>query len=61
MFGGFCPPVMFRMNGIPTIARGEGVGMSVSVHLVPDPLRTQNQEILGRKFFEGGSLQMVSE
>ena len=23
----FGPPVMFMMNGIPTIARGEGVGM----------------------------------
>jgi hypothetical protein len=31
------------------------------VHLVPDPLRTQNREILGRRFFEGGSLQKVSD
>jgi hypothetical protein len=28
---------------------------------IPFPERAQNQEILGRRFFEGGSLQLVSD
>jgi hypothetical protein len=37
-------------------ARGEGVGISGSRQSSTRSLRTQNQEILGRSFFEGGSL-----
>jgi hypothetical protein len=39
-----------------TIARGEGVGMDASHSSWARSLRTQNQEIQGRRFTEEGSL-----
>ena len=41
--------------------KGTPLVCSFPFHLEPGPKRTQNQEIKGRKFFERGSLQKVSD
>ena len=45
------PPVMFRMNGIPTIARGEGVGMTGARPFSPPPIPEESKPRDSRQNF----------